>query len=299
MGADGQKLTSSSEAVSIPGYVPDETKAQDVTLGEGSDLITVVYEYADIPYTVSYFNKYTGEKIADSYTLSKKWSEDEAKRTVTVTAPSHIGYRLADECGQVKSLVLSAKESLNTISFYYVPRKAKTVTISYIFEDGSKAADDSVITVYEGEAARQIKSPVIEGYEPDRAEVEVSYDTLSFDDSFAQKVVYTHTDTPAPSEEPVPSDNPTPSDDPSSDVPAEAGYIVRFTDTDGKEIASPVTGTAHAGDEIIVCAKHIMGYHLQDGKEKAIITLSALLKLSLYGISSQASSSSHVLSTAT
>lgn len=90
---------------------------------------------------------------------------------------------------RVLSVVLAVLMLSSLIAALAIADEMYTVVINYIFEDNSKAAPEWVGTIYKGSALkRNVKSPEVVGYTPDKAEV--SFNITAADHNVTETVTY-------------------------------------------------------------------------------------------------------------
>lgn len=90
---------------------------------------------------------------------------------------------------RVLSVVLAVLMLSSLIAALAIADEMYTVVINYIFEDNSKAAPEWVGTIYKGSALkRDVKSPEVVGYTPDKAEV--SFNITAADHNVTETVTY-------------------------------------------------------------------------------------------------------------
>lgn len=90
---------------------------------------------------------------------------------------------------RVLSVVLAVLMLSSLIAALAIADEMYTVVINYIFEDNSKAAPEWVGTIYKGSALKKdVKSPEVVGYTPDKAEV--SFNITAADHNVTETVTY-------------------------------------------------------------------------------------------------------------
>ena len=105
-------------------------------------LITFYYERVTDPIiTVNYRSSVTGQELLDAETVKCPVGE-----TTVIRAKEISGYVLIGDAEQAVTVAFDGTVESDQVVFYYSTIPAPTVTVSYVFEDGTKAAEDDTIT---------------------------------------------------------------------------------------------------------------------------------------------------------
>ena len=148
---------------SIEGYTPDKATVTG-TMGKADVTVKVTYAKNPTPkhtLTVNYVYA-DGTKATDAHTESV-----EEGAAYSVASPSIEGYTpdKATVTGTMGKAAVTVK-----VTYAKNPTPKHTLTVNYVYADGTKATDAHTESVEEG-AAYSVASPAIEGYTPDKATV--------------------------------------------------------------------------------------------------------------------------------
>ncbi|MGN1310924.1 MAG: MucBP domain-containing protein, partial [Clostridia bacterium] len=142
----------------IEGYTADKLVVSG-TMPANDVTVTVTYKINSYDLTVNYVYE-DGSKAAETYTDTLNYNE-----TYSVTSPVIEGYT-ADKL--VVSGTMPANDVTVTVTYKI---NSYDLTVNYVYEDGSKAAETYTDTLNYNEAY-SVTSPVIEGYAADKLVVE-------------------------------------------------------------------------------------------------------------------------------
>ena len=147
----------SIESPKISGYTPS-IKTVSGTMGARDITIKVIYSENDnTPYKVEHYKQNIEN---NEYTLFETEElEGKTNESTAAVAKNYPGFTVK-EFSQAN---ISGDES--TVIKIYYDRNEYSITVKYVYEDGSKAADD-VIKTYKYEAFYSIMTPPILGYTP-------------------------------------------------------------------------------------------------------------------------------------
>ena len=129
----GDIITAESLKEEFSGYTFDSASAESVTIGTGTNEITLYYTKNSYSYTVNYYKSGTTEKLAESKISSAVYGS-----TVTENALEIDGYTLSGE--STKSIKI--KTEGNVINFYYTIDSYE-YTVNYLEEGSNKVIASS------------------------------------------------------------------------------------------------------------------------------------------------------------
>ncbi|WP_397325842.1 MucBP domain-containing protein [Pediococcus ethanolidurans] len=149
----------------VSGYTPDKTEVSFTNKTASNDTPTdqtqeVTYTADDISYTVTPVDP-NGDPIPGTNP-----SDETGKTGTPITTPDVPGYT-------AETTVPNVPGNGGNVNVIYTPN-AETVTVHYVYADGSKAANDKTVTgVTDG--TYSVTSPTIKGYHADQSVVSGTY----------------------------------------------------------------------------------------------------------------------------
>ena len=150
-------------AVPVTGYTAVAPTEQKLKLDAYDKEISFYYTVNQYGYTIEYYIDGTKD---DTRTV-----EDKADfGTVIDTYPNKCPEGYVFDKHENLPLTIGTDESANVIKVYY-KKNVFTLTINYVYEDGSEAAETHTEDV-EFDKTYSVTSPNVEGYTPDKAKVE-------------------------------------------------------------------------------------------------------------------------------
>ncbi|MDO4838072.1 MAG: InlB B-repeat-containing protein, partial [Clostridia bacterium] len=160
----GQTFNTSvtESAATVTGYTVVKPEAQTFTLDAYKKEITFYYTANNYTYYVKYYLD-----GVEQPTMQATGTAAFGTQVETYTDKHPAGYVL-DKTENLP-LTIQVDQSKNVINVYY-KKNIFTLTVKYIYEDGSEAAPDHTETVTYG-AAYSVTSPAIDGYVPSTAVV--------------------------------------------------------------------------------------------------------------------------------
>ena len=153
------------ESPTIEGYTPDRIGVTGLPSGDKEETVTYSKNLPDLS---------TAQITGLSEDENKKYTEEEAKNIGLEGLVKDVDYTSSvttDKNNEKWIVTLEPVEGKSTGEKVIELKKAEdtcTITVHYVYEDGSQAAPDVVKTYEIGFINYIIESPTIEGYTPDR-----------------------------------------------------------------------------------------------------------------------------------
>ena len=207
---EGQYYAISSP--SIDGFIPDQATVSG-TMGNENITLNVTY-IATRTVTVHYVSS-DGKQMFKDYVIDKLVSGD------TYSVESIVVANYTFDKAKVEGTIGSDNVE---VTVTYTPKKY-TLTVKYIYSDGTQAHEDYVGEI-SYKTAYSITSPAIEGYSADKATV--ASDSMGKDTTIT--VTYTKNPTPPLTDEP--SNDASSTDTSSTDEPSDSGDVSDTTPQD-------------------------------------------------------------------
>ncbi|MDY2769881.1 MAG: InlB B-repeat-containing protein, partial [Eubacteriales bacterium] len=152
-------------AINVPGYTAVAPTKKELKLDAYNKEIIFYYTVNQYGYTIEY---YFDDVLQDDLTVTGTAAYES---TINYEDKCPAGYVLDKTIPDAENLPLTigTDESANVIKVYY-KKNVFTLTIKYVYEDGSKAAETHTENVEFG-TAYSVTSPDIVGYTPDNSTV--------------------------------------------------------------------------------------------------------------------------------
>ena len=158
--------TVTENAIGVTGYTAVEPTTQELKLDKYNKEITFYYTVNQYGYTIEY---YFDDVLQDDLTVTGTAAYES---TINYEDKCPAGYVLDKTIPDAENLPLTigTDESANVIKVYY-KKNVFTLTIHYVYEDGSEAKPDHTTSVEYGKGY-SVDSPAIDGYKADKLKVE-------------------------------------------------------------------------------------------------------------------------------
>ena len=122
-------VNSSTEVVPIDGYNYDSVSSDSITIGTGTNEITIYYtKRNDLSYTVNYLEKGTNSVIKTAKRVSNKTFKDVIRAQDEVVAINGYNY----DSSNVNTLTIGTDNAANVINLYYTKKTDLSYKVNYI-----------------------------------------------------------------------------------------------------------------------------------------------------------------------